>query len=162
MKLRHTNNFYEGSGEFDLLNDNSIPGDSILVDVTGYFPVWDDGSKPISAIGLITWPPTIDESQVNSPICCADDTGKSDNLTDNSLIMDYNNESLLISLCSTIGLIIIASLVGFSFTKRPCSPENITSSTIGTSTNLVTHASATANNETTGIELTNISIAVGD
>ena len=153
MKLRHTNNFYEGSGQFDLLNDNSIPGDSILVDVTGYFPVWDDGSRPMSTIGLITWASTTDEPQVNSPICCTDDPEKSEKIT---------NNSILISLCSTIGLIIIASLVGFSFTKRPCSPENITSSTTGTSTNLVTQPSATAYNETTGIELTNISIAVGD
>ena len=152
MKLRHTESFYEGSGALDFHNDNSIPVDGISVSLTGGFPVIDPDEKPTAAEGTSIWPftqiPGIDQPPID---CCSSEPTKSETMTDNSI---------LISLFSTVGLIIIASLVGFSFTKRPCLHENIISATTGTSANLVTQSSTTVCNTTASVELTNINFTV--
>ena len=69
------------------------------------------------------------------------------------------DKTILIGVCTSFGLIIIASLVGYSFTKRPCSRENVNS--ISNGANLVTQQESTlrapVTATTSGMELTNIS-----
>ena len=116
----------------------------------GSCPAWRYGIRLISDdICQTTQEPTIYESQVG---CCGDEPKNTEELIDHSL---------LISFCFSIGLIIIASLVGFSFTKRPCSYENITSVTTGASANHVTPSVITRNKKAS-IEPTDIGITVND
>ena len=158
MKLSLTEKIYEGSGAFDLSNENSIPvefhGDPEVVATNGIgsFPMWDDPQKPISYDGTSTWP-SISKPSIDEPFV--------DLHTNGSVIsQEVSANKIIIGVCCTLGLIIIAGLVGFSFAKRPCSHESITSVTTGTSANLVSQSPNTVYNTTYGMEVTNIAITV--
>ena len=156
MKLSLTEKIYEGSGAFDLSNENSIPvefhGES--PNVIAGFPMLNDPQKPISYDGTSTWP-SISKPSIDEPFV--------DLHTNGSVIsQEVSANKIIIGVCCTLGLIIIAGLVGFSFTKRPCSHESITSVTTGTSANLVSQSPNTVYNTTYGMEVTNIAITVRD
>ena len=154
MKLSLTEKIYEGSGAFDLSNENSIPvefhGD---LTISG-FPMLADPQKPISYDGTSTWP-SISKPSIDEPFV--------DLHTNGSVIsQEVSANKIIIGVCCTLGLIIIAGFVGFSFAKRPCSHESITSVTTGTSANLVSQSPNTVYNTTYGMEVTNIAITVRD
>ena len=121
-----------------------------MSDSFGNCPAWRYGMRPISDDRKLTCQTTEDPALYKPQVgCCSTEIEKSEELI---------NDSLLINLCFIICLIIIAALVGFSFTKRPCSHENITSVTTGASANLVTQSSATTENTKSSIEPIKIGI----
>ena len=147
--MPHIQNTYEGSGaSFEDSWANGI----------GSFPAWDGGLEInlelTSYDGTSTWPSIYDQS-IDEPHVdlITNEPEQYQNLTANKII---------ISVCSTLGLFIIAALVGFSFTKRPCSPEYINSARTGTSANPETQPSTSIYNTTSDMELTNIAVMVGD
>ena len=158
MKLSLTEKIYEGSGSFDLSNENSIPvefhGELSIPSVIGSFPMWDDPQKPISYDGTSTWP-SISKPSIDDPFVDLHTNGS-------VLSQEVSANKIIIGVCCTLGLIIIAGFVGFSFAKRPCSHESITSVTTGTSANLVSQSPNTVYNTTYGMEVTNIAITVRD
>ena len=124
--MPRTENSYEGSGAFDSLNVNSIPIDGIWPNDVGEVPIsyvyyWDDGLSSIeSALSSAKLCKPGEQIQIGGSLidCPSVGSGNSEN---------SSNNSTLIGVCTSIGLIIIALLVGYSFTKRPCSRENVTS-----------------------------------
>ena len=166
--MPHIQNYYEGSGAFDLTNENSISFEGSWANGIGSFPddevpvlISYDGSV-MAVSGHQTWLslenqtlPSIYDPGINDPLVDINTNGpeQSQNLTANKII---------ISVCSTLGLIMIAALVGFSFTKRSCSPEYINSTRTGTCPKAETQPSTTMYNTTSDMELTNIAITVGD
>ena len=154
--MPYVQNFYEGSGAFDLKipNENSVSFEGSLAIDIGSSPAWDNKPEPMSYDGTSTWP-TIYDPSIDEPLV--------DLITDVPVqYQNLNANKIIISVCSTLGLIIIAALIGFSFTKRPCSPEYIYSARTGTIANPETQPSTTIYNTTSNMELTNIAITVGD
>lgn len=146
--MPHTQNSYEGSGAFNLLNDNSIPIDDIWPNDVGQVPI----SSIESSLSSAKFCKPGEQIQIGGSLidCPSLGPGNSEK---------PSNNSTLIGVCTTIGLIIIAVLVGYSFTKRPCSRENVNS--ISNRANLVTQPESTIRAPVTattpGMELTNIS-----
>ena len=153
--MPYVQNSYEGSGALDLKipNENSISFEGSLAIDIGKPMAWDNKPELISYDGTSTWP-TIYDPSIDEPLVDLITNGPEQ-------YQNLNANKIIISVCSTLGIIIIAALVGFSFTKRPCSPEYIYSARTGTSTNPETQPSTTIYNTTANMELTNIAITVG-
>ena len=155
--MPHIQNSYEGSGAFDLPNENSISFEGSWLNGIGSFLELSgvpENAVPvlISYDGTSTWP-SIHDPGIDEPLVAINTNGPE---------QFQNQHKIIISVCSTLGLIMIAALVGFSFTKRPCSPEYINSARTGTCSNHETQPSTTIYNTTSDMELTNIAITVGN
>ena len=118
-----------------------------MSDSFGSCPAWRYGMRPISDDRKLTCQTTEDPTIYELP-----SFGSYELSYELKQSEELINHSLLINLCFLIILIIFVSLVGFSFTKRPCSHEDITSVTTGASDNLVTQSSASTGNTKSSID----------
>ena len=115
MKLPDYYHLHEGSGDVEI--DFLIPVDCL--------PDCKSVPRPQIPISL----PTEEDEDLSQPISGSGTDSWTQEIWTQTPMIDYQqpkeltNHSLLISLFSIIGFIIIASLVGFSFSTRPCSFE---------------------------------------
>ena len=162
MKLPDHHRLHEGSGDvengFLTLDDCLIQPDCKVIS---------EPQVPMSLDGIIV---SFVQGDVLQPISGSGTDSWTQEIWTQTPMIDYQqpkeptNNSILISLFSIIGFIIIASLVGFSFSTHPCSFER-SNRTISSRNNCVnrlcestSQINAPSTNDTTAaVEMVNLS-----